>query len=119
MFGEKKTDREGFPVRVGGILPSLINPPNNAMTLPPGVTHLRGWKEWSSYQEDNERSQWWRDHEHKHVDQIRQDPMFVTNILVQYLLTLSQDNAPYEVEADKYADHLREHPGERLRYEKF
>src|SRR5690606_789486 len=78
MRGEKRTDREGFPVRVGGILPNLINPPKNAMTLPPGVTHLRGWEEWSVYQADNERSQRWRDHEHKHVDQIWRDPLFVT-----------------------------------------
>ncbi|MCZ7581570.1 MAG: hypothetical protein M5U21_12245 [Fimbriimonadaceae bacterium] len=98
-FGIDVIGPGGEPVRVGG-WPALFNRKQNAMTVNETV-HLNDPDDYVDYLNDSH----WSRHEKMHIyqEETYHDGnaiSFVATVIVQYLLALSHDGAPYEVEAE-------------------
>ena len=91
-------DPEGKPVTIGG-MGCLINVPGNAETYN-GTTHFFNEIDYKNYLADD----FWRRHEHWHLVQEQQmGNGYLPWVISGYILTLSHDACPAEIDADNHA----------------
>jgi hypothetical protein len=88
---------------VGGWHAVFINKDQNAMTVN-GTVHLNDYDDYENYV-NNER---WSKHERRHIEQVDESfggssTSFVIYSVVGYLMALSHDGSPLEIDADNHS----------------